>query len=81
MLISLSKYVPFEIVAVLFSAYFGGHFVFTATLKVKLIPDFYTWAINLFYILTEGVHIYHNYCLWCVGHCYDLIDKGQGEIY
>ena len=28
----------------LFSAYFGGHFITIATVKVKLIPDLYTWV-------------------------------------
>ena len=31
----------------LFSTYFGGRFVTIATVKVKSIADFYTWAIVL----------------------------------
>ena len=34
-------------VTFLFSAYFGSHFVTMATVKIKSIPDFYTWAIVL----------------------------------
>ena len=32
---------------ILFSAYFGGHFVTIATIKVKSLPEFYTSAIAL----------------------------------
>ena len=37
--------------------------------------------------LNDAVHIWHNYCLWCVdynlvpNHCYDLVVKGQRQIY
>ena len=30
-----------KMITLLFSAYFGGHFVTIATVKVKLLPDFY----------------------------------------
>ena len=30
-----------------FEAYFGGHFVTMATVKVELMPDFYAWFVVL----------------------------------
>ena len=37
----------FPMFIILFSAYFGGNFATIGTVKVKLIPDFYTLAIVL----------------------------------
>ena len=36
-----------KVATYLFSAYFGGHFVTIATVKINLIPYPYTWAIVL----------------------------------
>ena len=36
-----------KMVIFLFSAYFGGHFITIAMVKVELMPDFYTLAIVL----------------------------------
>ena len=43
----------------------------------------YLKSVLFFLFLMEGIHIWHNYCLWCVGldHGYDLEVKGQGQIY
>ena len=36
-----------KMITLIFLAYFGGHFVTIAIVKVESIPDFYTWAIVL----------------------------------
>ena len=43
-----------KILIFLLSAYFCGNFVTIATVKVKLIPDIYTWAIGINCILIAG---------------------------